>query len=63
MKLTVVPIINLIQCIISNRLTKLQNTVENDEDIDSDTETNSVSTTTLEMRNVKRIKSQPKHVW
>jgi len=62
MKLTVVPIINLIQCIISNRLTKLQNTVENDEDIDSDTETNSVSTTTLEMRNVKRIKSQLKHV-
>jgi len=36
--------------------------VENDEDIDSDTETNSVSTTTLEMRNVKRIKSQLKHV-
>jgi len=62
MKLTVVPIINLIQCIISNRLTKLQNIVENDEDIDSDTETNSVSTTTLEMRNVKRIKSQLKHV-
>ena len=62
MKLTVVPIIILIQCIISNRLAKLQNTVENDEDIDSDTETNSVSTTTLEMRNVKRIKSQLKHV-